>query len=182
MTTTTTTERGELPTVILLVDDQPIIAAAVQRMIAGRTGWTLHYCGDPARAVEQALQLRPSVILQDLVMPEVDGLDLVTAYRRQPELQETPLVVLSSKEEPQTKARAFELGANDYLVKLPDPVEMVARLHHHAEGYKAAIQRNAAYAHLQALPPDALAGRRRSLTLLIEAGHVPPVGQLTLES
>ena len=150
MTTTTTTERGELPTVILLVDDQPIIAAAVQRMIAGRTGWTLHYCGDPARAVEQALQLRPSVILQDLVMPEVDGLDLVTAYRRQPELQETPLVVLSSKEEPQTKARAFELGANDYLVKLPDPVEMVARLHHHAEGYKAAIQRNAAYAALAA--------------------------------
>ncbi|NBX24966.1 MAG: response regulator [Planctomycetes bacterium] len=141
---------GTLPTVILLVDDQPIIAAAVQRMIASRKDWTLHYCQDPARAVEQALQIRPSVILQDLVMPDVDGLDLVTAYRRQPALQETPLVVLSSKEEPQTKARAFELGANDYLVKLPDPVEMLARLHHHAEGYKAALQRNAAYAALAA--------------------------------
>ena len=139
-----------LQTVILLVDDQPIIAAAVQKMIATQQGWTLHYCADPSKAVETALQVRPTVILQDLVMPDVDGLDLVTRYRQQAALKETPLVVLSSKEEAETKAKAFALGANDYLVKLPDPVEVVARLRHHSDGYKATLERNAAYAALAA--------------------------------
>ena len=147
---TPTTPTAPLHTVILLVDDQPIIAAAVQKMIAGQKDWVMHYCPDAGRAVETALQVRPTVILQDLVMPDIDGLDLVAAYRRQPALVETPLVVLSSKEEPETKARAFALGANDYLVKLPDPVEVVARLRHHSDGYKAALERNAAYAALAA--------------------------------
>jgi CheY-like chemotaxis protein len=90
------------------------------------------------------------VILQDLVMPEMDGLDLVKLYREQAALKETPLIVLSSKEEAETKAKAFALGANDYLVKLPDPVEVVARLRHHSEGYKALRERNAAFAALAA--------------------------------
>jgi sigma-B regulation protein RsbU (phosphoserine phosphatase) len=141
---------GPLQTVILLVDDQPIIAAAVQKMIAGQKDWVLHFCSEPAKAVERALQVRPTVILQDLVMPDADGLDLVAAYRRQASLHDTPLGVLSSKEEAETKAKAFALGANDYLVKLPDPVEVVARLRHHSDGYKATLERNAAYAALAA--------------------------------
>jgi sigma-B regulation protein RsbU (phosphoserine phosphatase) len=139
-----------MPTVILLVDDQPIIGAAVKRMLAGQTEWHFHFCSDPAVAVEQAIALKPTVILQDLVMPEVDGLDLVRAYRERPELRDVPLVVLSSKEEAETKAKAFTLGANDYLVKLPDPVEVIARLRHHSEGYKALRERNAAFAALAA--------------------------------
>jgi sigma-B regulation protein RsbU (phosphoserine phosphatase) len=78
----------------------------------------------------------------------MDGLDLVRAYRERAELADVPLVVLSSKEEAETKAKAFALGANDYLVKLPDPVEMIARLRHHSEGYKALRERNAAFAAL----------------------------------
>jgi len=144
------TSQLELPTVVLLVDDQPIIAAAVQKMIAGQVGWEFHYCKDATMAVAKALELKPTVILQDLVMPEMDGLDLVKLYREQEALKETPLIVLSSKEEAETKAKAFALGANDYLVKLPDPVEVVARLRHHSEGYKALRERNAAFAALAA--------------------------------
>jgi len=139
-----------LPTVVLLVDDQPIIGAAVQKMLAGQHDWKFHFCQDPTKAVERALEVKPTVILQDLVMPGADGLDLVRAYREQAALRETPLVVLSSKEEAETKAKAFALGANDYLVKLPDPVEMIARLRHHSEGYKALRERNAAFAALAA--------------------------------
>ncbi|MBM4006285.1 MAG: response regulator [Planctomycetes bacterium] len=137
-----------LPTVILLVDDQPIIGAAVKKILAGQTEWQFHFCAEPSQAVEQAVALKPTVILQDLVMPGIDGLDLVRAYRERPELKDVPLVVLSSKEEAETKAKAFALGANDYLVKLPDPVEMIARLRHHSEGYKALRERNAAFAAL----------------------------------
>ena len=77
----------ELPTVVLLVDDQPIIAAAVQKMIAGQVGWEFHYCKDATMAVAKALELKPTVILQDLVMPEMDGLDLVKLYREQAALK-----------------------------------------------------------------------------------------------
>ena len=137
-------------TIVLLVDDQAIIAAAVHKMLQSQPTWEFHYCSDGTKAVEMALNLKPTVILQDLVMPNIDGLTLVTEYRKHGQLLETPLVVLSSREEAVTKAKAFELGANDYLVKLPDPVELIARVKHHSDGYKAAMERNAAYAALAA--------------------------------
>ena len=78
-------------------------------------------------------------------MPDVDGLDLVREYRQQEATKHTPLIVLSTKEEADTKAEAFARGANDYLVKLPDPVELVARIRYHSRGYIALIERREAY-------------------------------------
>src|SRR5262249_38607549 len=52
---------------------------------------------------------------------------------------------LSTKEEAETKAQAFAVGANDYLVKLPDKVEVVARIRYHSKGYVALLERNEAY-------------------------------------
>ena len=89
------------------------------------------------------------MILQDLVMPEVDGLDLVRDYRQDASTALIPIVVLSSREEPATKAEAFARGANDYLVKLPDPVEIIARIRHHAEGYIARLERDMAHTALK---------------------------------
>src|SRR4029077_15457359 len=59
--------------------------------------------------------------------------------------REIPMIVLSIKEEPTIKAQAFGLGANDYLVKLPDKVELIAAIRHHSAGYIAQLQRNEAY-------------------------------------
>lgn len=134
--------------VVLLVDDQPIIGEAVRRMLAPHADIAFHYCRDPREAIGKAIEVRPTVILQDLVMPEMDGLDLVRAYREREETKLVPLIVLSTKEEAETKAEAFARGANDYLVKLPDPVEVLARLRHHSRGYVAELDRNRAYAAL----------------------------------
>src|SRR6187551_1506046 len=106
---------------------------------------TFHFCLEPLKAVELAGKLSPTVILQDLVMPEIDGLTLLKFFRANPATRETPMIVLSSKEEPATKAQAFALGANDYLVKLPDRIELIARVRHHSRGYIAQLQRNEAY-------------------------------------
>ena len=130
---------------VLLVDDQAMIGEAVRRMLAPEADIRFHYCGDPAHAVKMARELAPTVILQDLVMPEVDGLTLVKFYRAEPALRDTPLIVLSTKEEPATKAEAFALGANDYLVKLPDRIELVARIRYHSRGYINLLERNEAY-------------------------------------
>ncbi len=129
----------------MLVDDQAMIGEAVRRICATQPDIEYHFCQDPSKAIAMAREVSPSVILQDLVMPEIDGLDLVLEYRKTEETKLVPLIVLSSKEEAVTKAEAFARGANDYLVKLPDPVEIIARLRYHSRGYRALIERNAAY-------------------------------------
>ena len=130
---------------VLLVDDQAIVGETVRRMLAPEPGIVFHYCSDPSRALATAIEISPTVILQDLVMPEIDGLTLVRFYRRHPQLKDVPLIVLSSKEEATTKAEAFALGANDYLVKLPDRIELVARIRYHSRGYINLLERNEAY-------------------------------------
>lgn len=131
--------------IVLLVDDQLIIGEAVKRMLAGESGIVFHYCNDPTQAQQKALELKPTIILQDLVMPQIDGLTLVKNYRACPETQNIPLIVLSTKEEPKTKAEAFSLGANDYLVKLPDKIELIARIRYHSNAYINLLQRNEAF-------------------------------------
>ncbi len=135
---------------VLLIDDQAIIGEAVRRICATQPDITYHFVSDPTRAIDEALRVQPTVILQDLVMPGVDGLDLVSRFRAEPGTVDVPLVVLSSKEEGATKAEAFARGANDYMVKLPDPLEIIARIRYHSKGYIAALERNAAYAALDA--------------------------------
>jgi sigma-B regulation protein RsbU (phosphoserine phosphatase) len=133
---------------VLLVDDQPLVGETVRRMLAGEADIDFHYCSDPTEALRRANEVAPTAILQDLVMPEVDGLTLVRFFRANPRTRDVPLIVLSTKEEPVVKAEAFALGANDYLVKLPDKIELVARIRYHSRGYIALRERNEAYRRL----------------------------------
>ncbi len=137
------------PISVLLVDDQPIIGEAVRRMFASQEDIEFRFCQDPTKAFEVVEEFSPTVILQDLVMPDVDGLTLVKFFRANPKTRDIPLVVLSSKEEPDTKYRAFENGANDYMVKFPDPLEVLARVRYHSRAYIALQERNEAMQELQ---------------------------------
>jgi phosphoserine phosphatase RsbU/P len=130
---------------VLLIDDQSIVGETVRRMLAPETDIEFRFCQDPTEAVPAAAEWLPTVILQDLVMPEVDGLSLVKFFRIHPKLKDVPLIVLSSNEEPATRTEAFSLGANDYLLKLPDRDELVARIRYHSTGYIHLLQRNELY-------------------------------------
>jgi sigma-B regulation protein RsbU (phosphoserine phosphatase) len=147
---------------VLLIDDQAISAEAVRRWLSSQPDIDFHYCDNPAKAVQVANEVQPTVILQDLVMPDIDGLMLVKFFRVNASTRETPMIVLSSREEPLIKAEAFALGANDYLVKWPDQVELIARIRYHSKGYINLLQRNEAYA--------ALAESQRELQREIDAG------------
>ena len=135
---------------VLLVDDQPIIVEAVRRMLAGFHEIEFHAVTDPHAARTAALRHRPTVILQDLVMRGADGFDLIRTYKEDEALRDIPVIVLSSREEAKLKAHAFAVGAHDYLVKLPDQLELAARIRHHARGYISALQRDAAWRSLRA--------------------------------
>lgn len=129
---------------VFLVDDQPLIAEAVRRALLGED-IDFHYCRNPMDAVQMATELRPTIILQDLIMPEIDGLSMVKIYRADPVLKNVPILVLSTKEEPEVKSKAFEFGANDYIVKLPDQMELIARIRYHSQAYINQKQRDEAF-------------------------------------
>ena len=130
---------------VLLVDDQAMVCEAVRRALANQADIDFHYCADAREAVSVANQIKPTVILQDLVMPGIDGLTLVNQFRANPATKDIPIIVLSTNENPQVKGQAFALGANDYLVKLPDKIELVARIRYHSRAYLNLVQRDAAY-------------------------------------
>ena len=139
----------EYTVTVLLVDDQEMIGEAVRRMLASEKDIKFYYCNDPAQAINKALEVKPTVILQDLVMPEIDGLQLLRFFRANSLTRDIPMIVLSSKEEASLKAQAFSLGANDYVVKLPDKVELIARIRYHSKAYMHLLERNLAYQTMQ---------------------------------
>jgi sigma-B regulation protein RsbU (phosphoserine phosphatase) len=135
--------------IVLLVDDQAIVGEAVRRMLAEQSDIEFHFCVNPFEALDKAADLKPTVILQDLVMPDIEGLALVRFYRASNATRNTPIIVLSSTEDPVIKASAFNLGANDYIVKLPDKLELIARIRYHSQAYVNLLERNAAFAALE---------------------------------
>jgi two-component system chemotaxis family response regulator WspR len=134
---------------VLLVDDQLIIVEALRRMLADTDDIEFHFVTDAANALQCAIELQPTVILQDLVMPGSDGFELLRQYRACEALEHVPVLVLSAREDPKLKAHAFATGANDYLVKLPDRLEMLARVRYHSDAHISRLQRDQAFRFLR---------------------------------
>ncbi len=146
---------------VLLVDDQLMIGEAVRRALVGEPDMHFHFCNDPKlaagespghRADRDPAGYRP--------VPGVNGLDLVRGYRADPATSRTPIIVLSTHEQPTVKRDAFAAGANDYLVKLPDRIELIARLRYHSLAYRSQIERDEAYLALHDSQEQLLAANR----------------------
>lgn len=137
--------------VVLLIDDQPIVGESVRRMLAAEEDIQFHYCPSASEAYDQILAIQPTIILQDLRMPDVDGFAMLRLYRANEPSRAIPVIVLSSNEDPTDKSMAFELGANDYLVKMPDPIELVARVRAHTRAYLNQLERDEAFRKLRML-------------------------------
>ncbi len=130
---------------VLLVDDQTLVAEAVRHCFVQESDIDFHYCSNPLEAIDIANQIKPTVILQDLVMPQMDGLTLVRQFRLNPQTRDIPIVVLSTQIDAGVKSGAFAAGANDYMVKLPDKLEILARVRYHSKAYLSQLQRDEAY-------------------------------------
>lgn len=142
---------------VLIIDDQRLIGKMIGAALDEQKDILFVHCLDPEEAFQFFDECDPTVILLDLVMPKIDGLTLLDSFRHDDRTRKVPIIVLSGKEEGVTKAECFRRGASDYLVKLPDAVELVARIRHHSAGYVSQMQRDAAMA--------ALAESRRQLEL-----------------
>jgi signal transduction histidine kinase/HPt (histidine-containing phosphotransfer) domain-containing protein/BarA-like signal transduction histidine kinase len=131
--------------VVLLVDQQPAVSESLRLALANQSDIDFHYCSKPDEAVAAANHLKPTVILLDLVLPGSDGLMLVNQFRTNAVTRDTPIIILSSNDNPHVKSHAFAVGANDYLIKLPDKIEIIARIRYHSKAFLNQVQRDAAY-------------------------------------
>jgi signal transduction histidine kinase len=141
----TTPPMNEEAVMVLLVDDQAVVGEAMRLLLANQSHIAFHYCADPAEAFALAKRIKPTVILQDLIMPGVDGLTLVRQYRANAVTKDIPIIVLSITEDPAVKGEAFAAGASDYLVKPPGKIELIARIRHHTQAYVHRLQRDEAH-------------------------------------
>ena len=126
---------------VLLVDDQPMMGEVVKRILGAAGGFELRIVSNPIEALAAAREFMPTVILQDIEMPGVNGFELLDRYRADAALADVPVLMLTSVENAEAKAKAFESGANDYMVKFPDAIEMVARVRRHARARREALAR-----------------------------------------
>jgi PleD family two-component response regulator len=135
---------GEDDVIILLVDDELIEAELFRGLLEGEQDLEFHYCQRADEAIAKANEIQPTVIMQDLSMPGDHGLTIISRFRANPETKDTPVVVFSGQEDSRTKSIAFSLGANDYIVKSVDRIELLARLRYHSRAYWNLRQREEA--------------------------------------
>ena len=109
---------------ILVVDDEPKIAGIVRDYLE-RAGYRVTVAGDGANAIAVARAKRPDLVVLDLALPRVDGLDVTRAIRKD---SNVPIIMLTARVDEADKLAGLELGADDYVTKPFSPRELVARV------------------------------------------------------
>ena len=109
---------------ILVVDDEPQMQQLLRLALAGR-GYEVHVAADGEAALDLAVTTQPDIIILDLGLPTMDGLEVCRRIRA---WSQTPILVLSAREGAHDKVEALDLGADDYLTKPFSMEELLARL------------------------------------------------------
>jgi DNA-binding response OmpR family regulator len=111
---------------VLVVDDEPTIAEVVARYLE-RAGYRTRVAADGAAAIEAAAHQRPDLVVLDLMLPRIDGLEVMRRLREQ-DRERIAVILLTAKSEEADRVIGLRLGADDYVVKPFSPAELVARV------------------------------------------------------
>ncbi|MGH9866554.1 MAG: response regulator [Candidatus Polarisedimenticolia bacterium] len=112
---------------IVVADDDPIVVRFLSAVFQSE-GFEVRTAEDGEKAIQVIREFKPDLIILDLVMPYRDGFEVCQKVRALPESRRTPVIILSMKEKEQDALRAFEVGADDYIRKPFNALELVARV------------------------------------------------------
>ena len=112
---------------ILVVDDDPDIARFVEVNLRS-AGYEVSVASDGEEALDKAATLRPDLVLLDVMMPRIDGFEVAQRLRRNPQTANTSIIMLTAKALSTDKVLGLTAGADDYIIKPFDPIELLARV------------------------------------------------------
>jgi len=116
-----------MPETILVVDDDPDIARFVEVNLRS-AGYDVAVAADGEEALERAMELRPDLVLLDVMMPRIDGFEVAQRLRKNPQTANTSIIMLTAKALSADKVTGLQSGADDYIIKPFDPIELLARV------------------------------------------------------
>ena len=131
---------------ILLIDDEADILEFVKYNLE-KDGYEVFTASNGAEGLEVALKVKPHLILLDMMMPVLDGIETCKAIRQSPTLKNVMVVFLSAVHQEQCQLESYEAGADDYITKPFNPLELTARVKSQLRRYtklgnKAAVNEN----------------------------------------
>ena len=112
---------------VLLIDDEPFYNKLLSKPMKD-AGHEFEHCKTGKDGLAMVSAKTPDVIILDLLLPDMHGFDILTRLRRDSKFNHIPVIVITAKNELGEKLKAFELGADDYLIKPFQPEELVARM------------------------------------------------------
>ena len=115
------------PPTVLVVEDDPVILRLLEVNFE-LEGFRVLTAADGAQGIEIVRAERPDVIISDIMMPRVSGLELVQAVRADAELAGTPIILLSAKAQSADLKAGLDAGADDYITKPFEPLDLVDRV------------------------------------------------------
>jgi diguanylate cyclase (GGDEF)-like protein len=113
---------------ILVADDEPVNRALIQRRLE-REGYHVLTARNGSEAVEMASEALPDLVLLDVMMPEMDGMDACRLLKERDATRDIPVIFLSARDETAMKVNGLSLGADDYISKPFEAEELIARVH-----------------------------------------------------
>ena len=113
---------------IMIIDDEPLLVRVVRRFLQSAGYREFSTVTDSREAMARINSERPDVVLLDIVMPHVSGLDILRARQTISSVQFTPFIILSASNDTETKRTALELGATEFLNKPVDQSDLILRV------------------------------------------------------
>jgi len=113
---------------VLVVDDDPVILRLLQ-VNFDLEGIDVVTAVDGEEGLKMAQSDPPDLVISDIMMPKVNGLELLAALRSSPDTAAMPVILLSAKAQVADVQRGLELGADDYITKPFDPLELIDRVY-----------------------------------------------------
>lgn len=117
---------GTAQTRVLVVEDEPQIAAVIEEILKSR--YRVEVARDGAEGLAKARALHPDLVLMDVFLPKLDGLDAAVALKSTPDTADIPVILLSARKGVAEKVRALNLGAIDYMHKPFQALELLSRV------------------------------------------------------
>ncbi len=115
------------PSTILIIDDDKTARETVEALLTGK-GYTLVFASSGLEGLKQAANIKPDLVLLDVVMPGIDGFEVCRRLRADLQLSEIPVLMITSLDERESRLQGLEAGADDFITKPFDSVELRTRI------------------------------------------------------